>query len=487
MIPRRKTLYWRLSSTLLLVLLLVSAVQFLVFQALFTHMNDELLQQMNWHIARDLAVRIAPLLEPEIRYFDLRAAIDDFLAVNEAVNVFVLDGQGAILADFSKLQSTPSRTHISLEPILDFLADVEREQVPHYGSNPNGDREVIFSAAAIPGAERRFLYVTIGGESLWLASRLLTESTAIRGAIAFVVLSSLVAALIGLTMFYLITRRFFALTELVQKFARGDYSQRFAVDGSDEIAEHGRAVNTLADAIVANLAELAHRDRVRKELIADISHDLRRPVTLISSYAEVLDTPETTTVEQARIYCRGISNNVRALRRLLEELFELALLESNERSPVVAPFIVEELFDELLPSYEPAAEARSIALRKEVSEEAHVAHADAGMIGRVVSNLLENALRYTPEGGSITVSATTHGDMIRISVADTGRGIAEDELPFIFDRTFQGRKVEDQTRGVSGLGLAIVKRIVESHGSHIGVESSVGSGTVFFFDLRRSA
>ena len=221
---------------------------------------------------------------------------------------------------------------------------------------------------------------------------------------------------------------------------------------------------------------------MRREMVANISHDLRTPLTTMRGYLEtlLLKTDELTAEEQKQYLQTALSHS-RHLATLVEQLFELARLDSCESVVYSEPFSMGELVQDVTQSFILRAEQKNIELVISVNPETPHIYGDIAMMQRVLENLLENGMRHTAEGGRISISVDIDSGSVVVRVADTGCGIAEKDMPRIFERFYQ--QDTNRTGGSSGLGLAIVKRILELHGSVIDVRSEVDQGTTFSFGL----
>jgi signal transduction histidine kinase len=250
--------------------------------------------------------------------------------------------------------------------------------------------------------------------------------------------------------------------------------------GNDEIAALGQSFVQMRQRIAEQWQALTAQDQQRRELFANISHDLRTPLTSLHGYLEtLLMKADTLDSSEGRRYLEIALGQSRKVGRLAQELFELARLEYGVVKPDKERFALADLVQDVFQKFELAAEARRQRLVPQIDPGLPAVHADLGMIERVLTNLLDNAIRHTPEGGEIAVRLAHDGGGVRVEVSDTGPGIPQDLQPVIFTRPAFASGGE---RG-GGLGLMIVRRILLLHGSDIRLLRRPGRGAVFAFGL----
>jgi len=231
---------------------------------------------------------------------------------------------------------------------------------------------------------------------------------------------------------------------------------------------------------------LKQTDALRRELIANVSHDLRSPLASIRGYLEtVIMKKDTLDPREHEKYLNIILNNTVMLSQLVEELFELSKLDAKQIKPQLETFSLSELVQDVVLKYRPHADEAGIQLDSAMPSEALNIKADIGLIERALSNLIENAIKYTPEKGVVKVALTDADQAVRFVVSDTGAGIAEEDLPHVFDRYYRGKQNKTRKPGGTGLGLAISKKILQLHRSDIQVESQLNVGTRFMFTLQK--
>lgn len=281
---------------------------------------------------------------------------------------------------------------------------------------------------------------------------------------------------IGLYFTFSISRPLLRITGATERMARGDYQTRVPASGDGEIACLAASFNDMARQIHSS-------DRVLKDFVANVSHDLRTPLTMIAGFSEALldgTAREDELAESAGV----IHEEALKMQRMVDELLQLARLESGllnfHREPVEPRDFVREVIQRQTRMTD---EARHAAIENRVRAGLPAIEIDRQYFERVLRNLLDNALRYTPPDGTITIRARELDGYLEFAVSDTGAGIAAADLPRIFERFYRSSKSRERSEGHSGLGLAIAREIVEAHGGEITVESVVGEGTTFRFTV----
>jgi signal transduction histidine kinase len=286
-------------------------------------------------------------------------------------------------------------------------------------------------------------------------------------------------------------RRLKGVEDAARRLGAGDLTARAPAAGDDEVAAVASAFNAMADDLTARTEALVAADRARRQLLADVSHELNTPVTAMRGYLETLSMPELGLDEQTRTrYLAIVGDETGRLERMIGDLLDLARLEGGGGSLVVESVRVEELFARVLARHERAATAGAVTMRTEIQPGAEAIQADRTRMEQALQNLAANALRYAPEDSMVQLRAWRDGSAVTLSVEDAGPGIPSEHLPHVFDRFYK----VDESRGAaqsgnsggSGLGLSIVKAIVERHGATITVDSCPGR-TLFEIAGMRSA
>ena len=292
----------------------------------------------------------------------------------------------------------------------------------------------------------------------------------------FLVWSGLLAGgvAIGLTLF--LSRRILAPVESLSRAARalsrGDFSRRVDVRSKDEVGELARTFNTMAE-------ELRRTEDIRRSLVADVAHELRTPISNLLGYLEAvrdgLVKPDQSTLN-------SMHEEVLLLTRLIEDLQELAVAESGQMTLNRQPCDLADLVRKAVAAVAPRAEAKGVSMTTSALERAEV-EVDPERVGQVLRNLLVNTSNYTLQDDQVVVSMARVVDGVEVSVEDTGQGILEDELPYVFERFYRVDKSRSRATGGVGLGLTIARRLVEAHGGRLTAKSTPGEGSTFSFFL----
>jgi signal transduction histidine kinase len=287
------------------------------------------------------------------------------------------------------------------------------------------------------------------------------------------------AAVVGaMVIFYSPRRRLRALEHAAQRLGEGDLGARAPQQGGDEIARVAAAFNRMAAELETRDAALRTSDGLRRQMMADVSHELKTPLTAMRGYIETLRMPEVALDAARRDrYFETIDRETRRLERIVKDLLDLARYEHGAVVLQRRVFDIERLFDNVVGRHEREAQAKAVAILIDVDPGADQVVADPDRIEQAVENLVSNALRHTPSGGTIALGASQADGLTRLSVSDSGGGIAPEHLPYVFERFYKVDAARASESTGSGLGLSITKAIVERHGGTIRVTSEPGRTT----------
>ena len=486
-----RRLHVRITLVVLLLLTLMGGALFGLARHYGTQTALKATQRLNLDLAQYIVShQPRPLITPEGRAEAelMKAMATQVMMINPAVEVYLLDAEGRGIGHALE-DSVPLGTRVGLAPIRHLIAASQpTPMLPLFGDDPRrpGQSNII-SVAALDGEgpARGYLYVVLRGQDTQTLTEALANSNALRQIALGIALALLLSALALSVSLRKLTRPLRELTAQVQTFRAGDTPGAEPPRG-DEIEVLREATDALQQRVAEQFRQIEDNDRMRRELISNISHDLHTPLASIQGYVETLilggDQLDAATREQ---HLRTVMRHATRLGGRVSDLFELSKLESGRVEPKSEVFCLSELLQDVIQSYQiNAAQCGvSLCLSGDTHRRAEVV-ADIALIERVLQNLIDNALTHTPEGGTITVGVATEDGCYRVSVSDTGRGIDEEHLPHIFERYWRASDAAETVPGHSaGLGLAIVKRILDLHGSVMRVRSELKRGTCVDFAL----
>jgi signal transduction histidine kinase len=325
---------------------------------------------------------------------------------------------------------------------------------------------------------------------LLFAMQLMFDKNQLATVAMYIVATTISAACIfAFAVYMLLTRYIYAMAKALEEFRRSNFSEpvfmKFSNAQGDEITRLGFSIEQMQRKISAQLEQSQHIETQRREIFANISHDLRTPLTSMRGYLETLLLKTgTIPVKQQRAYLEIALKQTVYLSKLINDLFELSKLESNVTTAKLETFPLSELVQDVIQKFQLIADEKNVEIKTNHCQSAFSTYGDIGLIERVLSNLIDNALRHCEPGAVISIILSQKDDRINVQISDTGCGIMPDKLPLIFNRHFQGNGISKGNHDAgAGFGLAITKRIIELHGGCIHVISKTGMGTSFTFDL----
>jgi len=285
-----------------------------------------------------------------------------------------------------------------------------------------------------------------------------------------------------------LARRIEELRRGTARLAAGDLDTEVPADGHDELAMLAGDFNRMARELREAAAREREMDKARRDLVAAVSHDLRTPLASARALIEAVADGVTGDAEMEARYLASARGEIEKLGRLVDDLFELSRIDAGMLRLELEEASLRDLISDTLSSFKPRAEDKGVSIIGEVSDGVDPVLASPPRLQRVLDNLLGNALRHTPPGGEIHLRVEPGDGVARVEVSDTGEGIAREDLPYVFDRSFRGERSRASGGDDSGagLGLAIARGLIEAHGGEIGVESHPGHGSRFRFTLLRA-
>ena len=482
----RLTLSQRLTAVFF-TLLLACGAALMWIQMRSTAMHEqETVQRLSRGLAEHIA-RSGELMDARgMRGGDVRALFGKLMAVNPSVEVYLLDEQGRILGHDAP-EGHLKRDRVDLGPVQALLRD---EPLPILGDDPrSATGRKVFNAAPlwVQGRQVGYIYVVLVGEQREALAANVAGNAALRTTLWSLAVVVGLGLLAGAFAFGWVTRPLRRLTARIQAFdvdtatpAALPPPAELRPGERDELAILDHSFGVMSQRLGEQWQQLREQDLQRRELVANISHDLRTPLSSLHGYLETLSLKDATLSAEERQRYLGIAlAQSQKVGRLAQALFELARLEHGGVVLDVQAFSLPDLLQDVFQKFELAAEARRQTLSAEIPPRLPAVRADLGLIERVLTNLLDNAIRHTPEGGRITVTLRADEAKVWVRVADTGPGIASERRAQLFHTP---PALGSQRPDSGGLGLLIVHRIVQLHGGQIRLLESE-AGAVFEFAL----
>jgi len=475
-------LFWKITAVFTGLLVVLGIAFTLIASKFSSSYYTAAHQQLYGNIAKHLATFTQPFKNGKPDTIVTHDIIHSTMVANPSVEVYLLDTKGNIV-DYVVPDATVQLNHINMATVEKWLNTTDG--MYPMGENPKRpDEPGIFSAAPVyeNGKLVGYVYAVLASDIQKEILSSLDDHLYLRLATYVFFATLVVAFIVGVITFFLITDSICTIAGTVRKFKEGDFSARIEGYARGNLGVLTSTFNEMADVIVANFEKIRSTEKFRKELIANVSHDLRTPLSIMQGYVETLMMKkDALSASDKDKYLAVVHDGTKKLSGLVDQLFQYSKLEANVITPEKEPFLINELASDILVAYQLKAEARSIKLTLEAPGSLQPVFADVGLTERVVQNLLDNALRFTPDGGRITITLTSVAAGIKVQIADSGVGIPKEDLSYIFERHTQAdNKISNEGMGI---GLAIVKKILELHQSSIEVSSEPGRGTSFRFVL----
>ena len=320
--------------------------------------------------------------------------------------------------------------------------------------------------------------------NVWLTARLMFASQHdLFLAVVLLVFAAGMAMALGYFYSSALAERIGQVESAARRLAQGDLSTRIAVNGTDEVAALSASFNQMAVQLQAAAEKQKEVEKLRSDLVSWVGHDLQTPLASMRAILEALADGVVDDPQVVQRYLKVAQRDIRSLSLLIDDLFQMAQIDAGGLQLDVAPNSLGDLISDTLESFSELAIRQEIHLAGTVDPGVDPVNMDAARIGRVLNNLVGNALRHTPAGGSVQVNARRVELHVEVSITDTGDGIRAEDLAHVFEQFYRGEKSRSRATGGAGLGLAIARGIVRAHGGEIGVESEVGKGTQFIFRL----
>ncbi len=450
-----RSLTWKLGGALLLIVVVSVGLMAYLTNISTTREFQQYISRGNMMYTQSLADSLGDLYAEEQGWNNIQETLRS-LPLSTSVRILVTDSSGVIIADTAREWLGKESAEVSLSdgtPITVSGQTVGSLYLLTSGGMVRGHMggRIPQAIPMVVTSEEDFLERV--NDSLWKV-----------GLIAVAV-----ALVIGLILTRQITRPVRALISGARHLTKGELSYRVTVKSRDEIGE-------LADSFNIMASSLEKGEQSRRQLTADIAHELRTPLTVIEGTVDgIIDGVFQPDTE----HLRSIKEQTALLTHLISDLRDISLAESGQLKLNLTSTDMVELVRRVVSNYEINAREKNIRIKLEEEPQISEIEADTVRMEQVISNLLVNAIRHTPSSGSISVTIKNDEGGLAISVADTGEGIAQDDLPHVFERFYRSGSSRSRKEGGTGLGLAIVKQMVEAHGGKVWVESKKGTGSIF--------
>jgi len=475
-------LYWKISAIFILILFFFGGITLYISVQSASKYSVEVNQKLNWNLASNTVDLIKPKFQNgTVNKEAIADIMHSMMVINPSLEVYLLDPQGKILS-YVAPEKVVKLESVSLEPIHSFFNDIRHNLI--FGDDPrNPGEKKTFSAAKVieQNSLTGYLYIVLASQEYVSTAQMVLGSYILGLSIRSIIIILVVSAIVGLFFIWFITKKLNVVVMGIREFQSGNFNARIPVTSRDELDHIGLVFNEMAANISKNIIELKETDEFRKELISNVSHDLRTPVSSIQGYAETLILKQShITPEEQLKYLEIIYSSCERLKKLVGDLFDLSKLQTNQVKLNPEPFAIAELISDIANKYRIISQKKGISINAFLPNENPIVEADILLIDRVLQNLIDNAIKFCKEGDYINIIINTNvRGKVEIKITDSGEGIKPDELPYIFDRYYTGKNYSEST----GLGLAIVKKIIDLHHSTIKVTSQPGKETAFTFYL----
>jgi signal transduction histidine kinase len=480
---RGNLLFWKIAGVFTVLLILLGVAFVAIASGFSKAYYTTAHQQLYGDLAHHLATFTQPFKNGKPDTTVTHDIIHSTMVANPSVEVYLLDTAGWIM-DYVVPDTTVQMHRVDMATIKQWLAT--QDDMYPMGDNPKDpDEPSIFSAAPVYENNHLvgYVYAVLSSQKQKELLSALNDHFYTRLSVYIFLSALLTAFIVGVVTFFLITDSICTIAGTVKRFKEGDYSARIKGYAQGNLGMLTSTFNDMADVIVDNIQKITAADRFRQELIANVSHDLRTPLSIMQGYVETLMMKKDVLIQSDKDkYLAVVHDSAKKLSGLVEQLFQYAKLEGNVITPQKEPFRLDELASDILMAYQLKATECSINLRLNSPSNLSPVFADIALTERVFQNLLDNAFKFTPDGGDITIQLTRDNGGVKVQIVDTGIGISSEDQFYIFERYKQLDGVLTPKKGM-GIGLAIVKKILELHQSAIEVASQPGKGTTFKFVL----
>ena len=488
------SLYQRISITLVL-LFMATAFTFSWWSdklELTTRHESE--QRLHLQLAEHLGQDNPLLKEGVYDQNALKNLFHSLMILGPSFEFYFIDPSGGIVT-YSAEPGKVKRKQINIAPLVDFIN--AKKSLPIYGDDPrNLNEQKIFSVAPVYNGEnlQGYLYVIIGGEIYDTIFADVQSEQHLSQSLVFLLGVVILFFLILLASLRFLTNPLKKLTANIRAFKQAGFEkskvelQNWPATKHNEIHELGQTFNDMAEQINYQFVQLQSNDQTRREMLTDLSHDLRTPLAALQGYLETIKLKgNTLSDEQHERFINIAFKNANQLKKLVDQIFELAHLDGGQVTLNLETFPLAELLHDIAAKFQHQIQDKNIKLLIQPEQCDFMVYTDIGKLERVLSNLIDNAIRHTDIEGNIRVEVLEkENNKLSLAVIDDGTGIHEKELPYIFDARYRASNAISDNKEHGGLGLAITQKLLVLLQSDIDVDSHIGKGTSFHFNLSKA-
>lgn len=471
----------------ILIFTLITALG-LIFMGITYISTTQFYQASTQLLNKDVAAHIAKFSSPfEPAQFNREKADSVFynaMVISPSIEVYFLDTAGTVIY-YHAADSAIRLRKLPLRNIRRHIAQGGKDYIKGLDPRDPGNPK-IFSAAEILLHNRQigYIYVILGSNEYRSVSEMFLQSHVGSLVLRIIALIIILSVIISILYTSRLQKRFNRVISVLQQYQQGNLEMRFRTDQPDEFAPVSQAFNQMADLLQVNFDKLKNAEKERKGFIANISHDLRTPLSVARGFAETLlvkgNDDKTDKAEQA-LYTKQVLTKIAQIENMVSQLFELSKMESPQFQPAKEPFVFSEVLQEIVNASAPAARKKGLQLDCLGCENPSWIFADIRMIERVVQNLLDNAIKYTPQNGLIQIELIRSGQTLLVQCKNWGEPLDKKLADWINETT---STAENAVRPVgSGLGLTIVKKILNLHGFRFRVETGDTPGNCFIIEI----
>jgi signal transduction histidine kinase len=479
-----KSLLGQIIFPLIILFVAMTAGLFLIYCAITDRNSARVEQTLHKNLAQQIIHYSDELQQGDISKEALKPAFHSLMLLGPSYEIYITDNQGKLLV-FAAEPHKIKRYSIDIKPLDKFISGAN---YPLYADNPRSiDQQKLFTAAPIYKQNKQigYVFVILGGDKYDSIVKSISFNSDVYKILAALVLFFALALALLVFIFARIVKPISQLDQDITNFVSADFSAISASKpnqyAANEIINLHNNFSSLEHKIHKQLTQIKSTEQLRREMLSHISHDLKTPLASLKGYLEtwLLQYQDAAGSD----FIQVAQKNANQLQRLVEQIIELAQLDSNTVSLYKEPVAVAELAQDVLSKFQLQAEKQAVTLSVEPKDPSLQAIADIAKLERVLTNLVDNAIRHCQPGDSIKIQLQPKDNQIIISIADSGAGIPEEEMAHIFDAHFRASNSVTSNQGNSGLGLAIVAKLLSLHHATVSVSSVVSKGTTFSFSL----